>query len=82
MQALREAGDELGGIGGAEGFPEFLLGGGGAADAEVFGGGAVEEETFLGDGGDVGAEVVAGNFAERGAVDHERAEGELVEADE
>ncbi|MFM8363657.1 MAG: ABC transporter ATP-binding protein, partial [Verrucomicrobiota bacterium] len=56
------------GVRGSEGVPHFGFGGVGFSDAEIFLGGAVEEETFLGDDGDVFAEVALGDFAERNAV--------------
>ena len=81
VETLGETPDEILGVRSAEGLPHFLLGGFGLADAEVLGSGAVEKKTLLRHDGDVVAQVVLRNVAQRGAVDRDLPAGKFIETE-
>jgi hypothetical protein len=80
VQALWKAPNEIGGIGGAEDLPDFLLGGIGFSDAEVFRSRSVEHEALLGHDGDAVPEVGFRDFAQGDAIDSDFSAREFVEA--
>ena len=82
VELLGEFFDEGGGVGGAEGGPEFFVRGVRFAEAKVVGHGAVEEEAFLLDEADHTAEVLFGEGAEVLSVERDGPAGRFVEAHE
>ena len=82
VQPFGKARDEVSGIGSAEDFPDFLLGGVGFSDAEVFRSRPVEHETFLRNYGNAVAQVGFRDFAQGDAIDGDIPAREFVEANQ
>ena len=82
VESFRHLADEVRGVGGFEGGPEFVVGGVVFREQEVFAQGGVEEEAFLGDVADVVAQPFLGERSERMAVEQDAALVGFVEAGE